>query len=119
MQYILYIIFLLSIYFIAIIPFWLLYRFSDVLSFLFYYVFLYRKKVILENLRKSFPEKSEKEIREITRKTYRNLSDLVVESIKTFSMSTKQVTKRFKIINPEIIDKYYLKGQSVIGVTAH
>jgi len=80
---------------------------------------MYRKKVILENLRNSFPEKSEKEIREITRKTYRNLSDLVVESIKTFTMPTKQVTKRFKIINPEIIDQYYLKGQSVIGVTAH
>ena len=119
MQYILYIIFLISIYFIAIIPFWFLYWFSNVLSFLFYYVFMYRKKVILENLRNSFPEKSEKEIREITRKTYRNLSDLVVESIKTFTMPTKQVTKRFKIINPEIIDQYYLKGQSVIGVTAH
>lgn len=96
-----------------------MYPFSNLLAFLFNYVFKYRKKVILENLRKSFPEKSDKEIKEITRKTYRNLTDIVVESIKTFTMSTRQVTRRFKIINPEIMDEFYKKGQSVIGVAGH
>lgn len=119
MQYLIYIIFLISIYFIAIIPFWILYPFSDLLSFLFYYIFKYRKKVILQNLRNSFPEKSEKEIKSIAKKTYTNLTDIIVESIKTFTMSTKQVKKRFKILNPEILDEYHKKGQSVIGVTGH
>lgn len=119
MQYLLYIIFLISIYFIAIIPFWILYPFSDFLSFLFCYVFKYRKKVIIQNLQKSFPEKSEKEIKIIAKRTYRNLTDIVVESMKTFTMSTKQVKKRFRIINPEILDEYYSNGQSIIGVTGH
>ena len=119
MQYILYIIFLISIYFIAIIPFWILYPFSELLSFLFFHVFKYRKKVILQNLQNSFPEKSEKEIKKIAKKTYTNLTDIIVESIKTFTMSTKQVKKRFKVINPEILDEYHNKGQSIIGVTGH
>ncbi|MCB2195516.1 MAG: lysophospholipid acyltransferase family protein [Bacteroidetes bacterium] len=119
MQYLVYIIFLASIYFIAIIPFWILYPFSDFLSFLFYRVFKYRKSVVIQNLKKSFPEKSKKEINSIAKKTYRNLTDIIVESIKTFTISTKQVKKRFKIINPEILDEYHKQGQSVIGVTGH
>ncbi len=119
MQYILYIIFLISIYFIAIIPFWILYPFSNFIAFLFYHIFKYRKKVILNNLRNSFPEKTEKEIISIAKKTYQNLSDIIVESIKTFTMTTKSVTKRFKVINPEILDTYHQKGQSIIGVTGH
>ena len=119
MQYFIYIIFLISIYFIAIIPFWILYPFSNLLAFLFYRVFRYRRKVILENLKKSFPNKTEKEIQEIAKKTYKNLTDIVVEGIKTFTLSTKQVTKRFQIKNPEILDEYFNKGQSIIGVTGH
>lgn len=119
MQYLIYIIFLISIYFFAIVPFWILYTYSNIVSFLFYHVFKYRKKVILSNLRNSFPEKSEKEIRAIAKGTYRNLIDIVVESLKTFTMSTKEVKKRFKILNPEILDEYHNKGQSVIGVTGH
>ncbi|MFP4025282.1 MAG: lysophospholipid acyltransferase family protein [Thiohalospira sp.] len=119
MQYLIYIIFLISIYFIAIIPFWFLYQFSNLLAFLFYYLFQYRKKVILTNLRNSFPEKSEKEIKKIARKTYRNLTDIIIESIKGFTISEKQIKKRFKIVNPEILNEYFYNGQSVIGVTGH
>jgi len=119
MQYIIYIFFLWSVYFIAIVPFWILYCYSDIVSFLFYHVFRYRKKIILQNLRNSFPEKTEKEIKSIARKTYRNLIDIVVESLKTFTMSTKTVKKRFKILNPEILDEYQKNGKSIIGVTGH
>ncbi|MFC2104165.1 lysophospholipid acyltransferase family protein [Bacteroidota bacterium] len=119
MQYFIYIIFLISIYFVAIIPFWVLYPFSDLLAFLFFHVIKYRKKIILQNLRNSFPEKSEKEIKSIAKKTYRNLTDIIVESIKTFTISTKSITKRFKVINPEVLDEYKQKGQSIIGVTGH
>lgn len=119
MQYFIYIIFLISIYLIAIIPFWLLYQFSNFLAFLFYHVFQYRKKVIFENLRNSFPEKSEKEIKSIAKKAYRNLTDIILESIKGFTISTKQISKRFKIKNPNILNEYFINKQSLIGVTAH
>lgn len=119
MQYFIYIIFLISIYFIAIIPFWFLYQLSNLLAFLFYYVFQYRKKVILTNLRNSFPEKSDKEIKNIARKTYRNLTDIIFESLKGFTISERQIKKRFTIVNPEILNEYFYSGQNVIGVTGH
>ncbi|MEE4198097.1 MAG: lysophospholipid acyltransferase family protein [Bacteroidales bacterium] len=119
MQFFLYLIFLLSIYFIAIIPFWFLYQFSNVLAFLFYYVFQYRKQVILTNLRNSFPGMADQEIRRIARRTYRNLTDILVESIKGFTLSEQQIKKRFTIINPEILNEYFDQGKSVIGVTGH
>ncbi|OFX22003.1 MAG: hypothetical protein A2041_12310 [Bacteroidetes bacterium GWA2_31_9b] len=119
MQFIIYTFFLISINIIAIIPFWFLYGFSDFLAFLLYYVFKYRKETILTNLRNSFPEKSEKEIRSIAKKAYRNLSDIIIESIKAFTISNKRICNRFKIINPELLDEYYSKNQSIIGVTGH
>ena len=107
MQYLLYLIFLSSIYFMAIIPFWLLYQFSNILALLFNYVFQYRKKVILTNLRNSFPEKSNKEINRITRKTYKNLTDIIVESIKGYTISDKEIQERFRIRNPELLNEYF------------
>lgn len=119
MQYLIYLFFLCSVYFIAIIPFWLLYQFSNILAFLFNYVFRYRKKVIITNLRNSFPEKSDKEIHTIAKKAYKNLTDIIVESIKGFTISDKEIQKRFKIKNPEFLNEYFYNGKSVIGVTGH
>ncbi|HSH53281.1 MAG TPA: hypothetical protein VK982_16260, partial [Bacteroidales bacterium] len=119
MQFFLYIIFLISIYFIAIIPFWFLYQFSNLLAFLLYYVFKYRKKVILTNLRNSFPEKSDKEIEKIAKKTYRNLTDILIESIKGFTISEKQIKKRFTVNNPALLNEYFYQGQSIIAVMGH
>jgi len=89
------------------------------MAFLFQYIFGYRKKIIVQNLKNSFPDKTEKEIKKIIKGTYRNLSDIVVESIKGFTLSSKQLSKRFIIKNPEILDVFFEEKQSVIGVAAH
>jgi KDO2-lipid IV(A) lauroyltransferase len=75
------------IYLISILPFPLLYLFSDVVFVLLYYVIGYRKKVVSENLRKSFPEKSEKEISEMQKRFYRYFTDLILETFKTLTIS--------------------------------
>jgi KDO2-lipid IV(A) lauroyltransferase len=81
------------IYLIACLPFPLLYLFSD-----FLYVILrisgYRKKVILQNLRNSFPEKSEDEIQSIFKSYCHYLCDLILETLKMMTMSEKQVKAR-------------------------
>lgn len=100
-------------------PFWLMYGFSDFLYFLFFYVFKYRKKVVFHNLHSSFPEKSDDEIRTIAKKFYRHLSDILIEGIKGFKISKKQILKRHKLINPEFLNSYFERGQSVIVATAH
>ena len=56
------------IYLLAILPFPLLYFFSDGVYVLLYHVLGYRRKIVRENLVKSFPEKQAKEIGEIEKK---------------------------------------------------
>ncbi|MEI5983943.1 MULTISPECIES: lysophospholipid acyltransferase family protein [Sphingobacterium] len=107
------------IYTISLLPFWCLYFISDILFFLIYYVFGYRKKVVYENLRNSFPEKSTEEINKIARDFYRYFPDLLVESVKMASISEAEVKKRIELLNPDEVYQYIHKGRSVIGVTAH
>ena len=104
---------------LSLLPFPVLYAISDFLFVIFYHVSGYRKKVVLQNIRNSFPEKSEKEHLAICKKFYRHFSDLVVESIKTFTISEKQVLKRFFVLNPEVIDKYFDQKRSVFIAGGH
>lgn len=49
----------------------------------------YRKKVVFENLRKSFPEKSESEIEKVANDFYHHLCDLIFETIKLLNISKR------------------------------
>ena len=104
---------------VSLLPFPILYGLSDFLFVMLYYVIGYRKEVVLKNIKNSFPEKSEKEQIEIQRKFYHHLCDLVVESLKAFTISEKQVLKRVTCKNPEMINAYYDRGQSVIVAGGH
>src|SRR5437870_8965351 len=92
---------------ISWIPLSFLYGFSNFLFVIFYYIFPYRKKIVLQNLRNSFPEKSEKELKQITKKFYLHFCDLLVETIKLFSASQQAIESRVKLVNPELLEKYY------------
>lgn len=100
-------------------PFWVLYRLSDILYFVIYYLVGYRKKVVRTNLCNSFPAKNQQERRSIEKKFYRHFCDLIVESVKLFSISKKEINKRFTIQNPELINQYARNNQSVILVGGH
>ncbi|MBO6516985.1 MAG: hypothetical protein JJ975_10595 [Bacteroidia bacterium] len=101
------------------LPFWMLYRFSDFLFILLYYAVGYRKKVVLSNLRNAFPGYSDEEINRICRAHYKHLADLIIESIKLFSIHRKEVAKRFVFLNPEVILPYYEQGKSIILAGGH
>lgn len=75
------------IYGISVLPFRLLYLLSDGIYLILYYVLGYRKKVVLQNLRNSFPDKSEKEINRICKDFYHYLCDLFLETFKTLTIS--------------------------------
>lgn len=104
---------------ISILPYFLLYALSDFVFLIMYYIVGYRKKVVFSNIKNSFPEKTEKEHKAIMRKFYRHLCDLILESLKGFSISEKQVRKRLKVRNPEVVDKYFKQGKDVIFVGGH
>lgn len=73
----------------------------------------------MNNLRQSFPEKTEPEIREILRKFYRNLTDVTLETIKSNTMSLAELDRRCPVRNPEKINFYLRQGQSLILTGAH
>lgn len=101
------------------LPYPVLYGISDALFFLFYHVLPYRKKVVRENIRRSFPDKSQTEREEIVRTFYRHLCDLIVESIKVFTINATQVDQRMHFRNPEVINRFFDEGRSVVLVGGH
>jgi KDO2-lipid IV(A) lauroyltransferase len=107
------------LYVLSILPMWVLYLVSDLLYPVTYYLIRYRKKIVLENLRNSFPEKSEGEIRALARKFYRHFNDVIMEILKMSTISTKRLEKRLRFSNPEILRDYYQQGKSVLVVAAH
>lgn len=104
---------------VSILPFRLLYAFSDGLYVLLYHIIGYRKKVVTENLRLVFPNKSDKEIKTITKKFYHHLSDMVVEAIKSLTISEAEMKKRFTFTNVEEIHKLENENQSIVLMCAH
>ena len=109
------------IYLLSLLPFPLLYLFSDFLCFILFHLIGYRKKVVLQNLRNSFPEKTEKEINDICRAYYHYLCDLFLETFKTLTISKKNMLKRCKF-NKEsetLFDRFAAENKSIILVMGH
>jgi KDO2-lipid IV(A) lauroyltransferase len=109
------------IYLLSVLPFWILYGVSDFFFLLLYYVIGYRKKVVLDNLRKSFPDKTKEEIKKIQFKFYRYFCDFILEILKTLTVSKKTMLKRCKLNEnaQSLFDKYYREKKSVIIVMGH
>lgn len=104
---------------LSLLPFWLLHLKADVLFFFMYYIIGYRKKVVYHNLRNSFPEKSNKEIKSIARKFFINLCDVIVEQIKTANISKEEGQKRMVFKNVELLNELKSQNKSVIGLLGH
>jgi len=104
---------------ISLLPYWLLYFISDCLFFLFFYVIGYRKKVVIENIKRSFPEKSKEEHLKIAKDFYHHFCDLIVESLKVFTIGREEVKNRMKFLNPEVMNAYFDQGKSVIMAGGH
>lgn len=107
------------IYGIAWLPFPVLYVLSDGLFVLLFHVFGYRKEVVRTNLRNSFPEKSEAELRTIERDFYRWFCDLVLETLKTLTLSPEQVKERVQVAGEAVLRNYFDQKRSVILVMGH
>lgn len=119
MQLIAYILIYPILWLISILPFRLLYGLSDVLYIFLFKIFGYRKSTVKENLRLVFPDKSEKEITTITSQFYHHLCDMIVEAIKSLTISEGEMKKRFKFTNIEELHKLEEKQRSIILMCAH
>ena len=100
-------------------PFWLLYRLSDLLYLLLCYGIRYRRRVIVGNLRRSFPDYSDDQIKQTTRAFYRYLGDLIVETLKTLTWKEEHVRQRVSMHNTALLDELYAQGKSIVIVMGH
>lgn len=101
------------------LPLTVLYGLASVVRFLFNYVISYRKKVIEANLKNSFPEKSDTEIKTLRNKFYGYLTDQLVEFFYGVRISPEEMMQRMQFVNEEIITKHLNNNQPVVLVAGH
>lgn len=119
MQLVVYVLLYPILYLISILPFRVLYVFSDFLYLIIYRIFGYRKKVVLDNLKLVYPDKSKKELKRIMKLFYHHLCDMMVESIKSLTISADSMRAHFTFKNIEVIKELESKNRSIILMCAH
>lgn len=119
MHFITYLIFRFFVFALRITPFPILYLYSDILSFILYHLIKYRKKVVFQNLKNSFPEKTEKEITIIAKKFYKHLVDIILETLKGITYPINKLLKRYQVKEAEKFDYFYDNNISTITVGGH
>lgn len=109
------------IYFLAILPFPLLYLLSDVVYAFLFYVLQYRRGVVKENLQHSFPQKTEAEIYNLQKKFYHYFCDLFLETFKTLTISRKSMLKHCWLNEEalQLFNKLAKEKQNFIIVMGH
>ncbi|MGI8600472.1 MAG: lysophospholipid acyltransferase family protein [Chitinophagaceae bacterium] len=84
------------LYAVSLLPLKVLYLLSDFAYVVIYYVFGYRKNVVMQNLTIAFPQKTEDEKIKIAKQFYKNFCDTFIETIKFISASPAFFNKHFK-----------------------
>ena len=92
---------------------------SYLLYLLVYRLMRYRIKVVRRNLKESFPEKNEDELRRIERGFYHFFCDYLVESVKLMTISKKNITKRMTFKGTELLEEAIRDGQSCAIYLGH
>jgi len=104
---------------LSYMPLSVLFFFSDITFFLSYHLVKYRRNVVEANLKKAFPNKSSEELKKIEKGFYHHFTDFIFESIKSISISEKDVLSRTSIKNVDMLDKYYKQNKNVLVVCGH
>ncbi|WP_260625684.1 lysophospholipid acyltransferase family protein [Hymenobacter sediminicola] len=104
---------------LAHLPLPVLYGLAEVIYFLLAYVLRYRQKVVLQNLRNSFPEKPEAEILRIQKAFYRHFAQVMVETLKLAVMPAEELKRRVWFSNPEVMERHFAQGRTVLGLSSH
>lgn len=104
---------------LAGLPLGILYILSDIACPIIYYIIRYRRRLVRENLRCSFPEKSQKEIQRIEKTFYHNLCDIFIESFKCLNISDEEMRRRVEVLNWELPERIASEGKNVFMLLGH
>lgn len=103
----------------ALLPLRVLYLLADLLYVPLYYVIRYRRKLVFENMRNSFPDKSKKELRRLEKQFYHHFCDYIVETIKLLHISEREMRRRMVFEQAEIVDRLLAQNRSIILLLGH
>ena len=104
---------------LSLLPLPVLYLLAGPLYVVLNYVVRYRRKVVEENLRRSFPEKSERELNRLRDRYYWHLSQIALEMVKMLTISRRSLQRRYHCVNPEVVNDFFEQGRSVILMSSH
>ncbi len=107
------------LYPLSLLPLSCLYKLSTVVKIVVCDWIGYRKNVVKTNLHNSFPEKSEEELLLIEKQYRTHLCHQFVEGVKMLTLSKEKVLKHYHCKNPELVNQYFDKGQSVVLMSSH
>ncbi|MCH5220573.1 MAG: lysophospholipid acyltransferase family protein [Muribaculaceae bacterium] len=104
---------------VAFLPLRVLYILSDIVWCVLYYAVRYRRKVVMQNLTASFPEKEVEELNIISRKFYRSFCDYIFETVKLLHISDNEMTRRMTFSGLEYMDRAVAEGHDVVVYFSH
>jgi len=107
------------LYPVSMLPLKVHYFFSNIFYFFTCYIIGYRKSTIYINLARSFPDKKYGEITALARKFYRHFADLAAETIWYIAATRKQLGRRVRLEQAEVLKELYEQGRSVVLVSGH
>lgn len=104
----------------SLLPLSVLYLMADAIIYpLMYYVARYRLKVVRKNMRNSFPEKSQSELKQLEKQFYHHFSDVLVEVVYGYRISDEEMRKRVLFENVELVERLGEKTKGVIAYLGH
>jgi len=101
------------------LPLSVLYFLADGIYLLLAYGVRYRWRVITENIRNSFPEKTEAEVAATGRAFYRHFAQVIVEILKLRTISAAELVQRVNITNAEPLNALFAEGRTVLALGSH
>lgn len=104
---------------LSLLPFKILYVFSDIFYYPLYYIIRYRRQIVRRNLTESFPNKNLKEIVQIEKKFYHFFMDTVLESVKLLSVSDNEISNRMHFVNVDTVNEMLDEGKSIAMFLGH
>ncbi len=104
----------------SLLPLKVLYVISDFCYVVIYHVIKYRRKVARTNIDTAFPEKPERERRQIERDFYHYFCDFFIEMIKFIDISNEDfLTKHVIYYNVEEVDESFSQGKDITCLLGH
>ena len=79
----------------------------------------YRRKVVETQLGRAFPAWGPGEVRAVSRAFYRNFADIVVESVRHFTMGEAEAQRRMRYEGTECLEAFHRAGRHVVVAGGH